>query len=272
MKRFLTLVALLAFFVVPVSAFTITAPEKVTAFSSWSLGIEFDLLDSFQSAVISLDGKKLATLYSNNQEVLDPFNGFRVIKATALDKKFFVSLSGMEPGTHSLLVETQNESGVVLASKTNTITAIDPLSAGYKEEAQVQLDTIKNQNDSLLQELEQLKQTNSALEQKIAQQQQAIEAQQKELDSLNDLSNWLQENQNSVTGFNASSAKQLQEMQNRLSELEQQLKNAGNGSVTGFALQTGTFSWSISTVLGILVLLAIVGYAVLQHVQEKKLY
>ncbi len=273
MKQFLAAIALLIFFAFPVLAFSITAPQKVVSSSNWSFGVEFELADSFQLATVSLDGKKLLTLYSNYQTALDPFNGFQVLKTTSLDRKLFVSMAGLDAGEHTLMVETQNDSEAVLDSKTHTITAIDALPAGYKDEVQTQLDALKNQNDSLQQELETLQQANSAFEEKSSQQQQTIEQQKTALETLTQLSNWLQENQNSTTQFNQSAAQQMQGIETKLSSQEQALQSiAADGSVTGLASQPGQFSWRLSTILGLLILIAIAGYTILQHVRERKLY
>ncbi len=275
MKRFLAAIALLVFFAFPVLAFSITAPQQVVSSSNWSFGVEFELADSFQLATVSLDGKKILTMYSNFRTFEDPFNGDKIIRATgfAAERKLFVSMVGLDTDEHTLTVETQNDSEAVLDSKTHTIAAIDALPVGYRDEVQTQLDALKNQNDSLQQELETLKQSNSSLEEKILQQQQTIEQQKTALETLTQLSNWLQENQNSTTQFNQSAAQQMQGIETKLSSQEQALQSiAVDGSVTGLSSQPGQFSWRLSTILGLLILIAIAGYTILQHVRERKLY
>ncbi len=275
MKQFLAAMALLVFFAFPAFAFSITAPAKAVSSSNWSFGVEFELADSFQLATVSLDGKKILTMSSNFRTFEDPFNGEKIIRATgfAAERKLFVSMAGLDTGEHTLTVETQNDSGVVLDTKTHTIAAIDALPAGYKDEVQTQLDALKNQNDSLQQQLDALQQANSSLEEKTVQQQQTIEQQRTELGTLTTLANWLQENQNSTTQFNESVAQQMQGIETKLSSREQALQSiAGDGSVTGLASQPGQFGWRLSTILGLLILVAIAGYAILQHVRERKLY
>lgn len=275
MKRFLAAIALLSFFAVSAFAFSIVAPEKVVSSSNWGFGVEFELQDSFQLATVSLDGKKILTLSSNFKAYEDPFNGEKIIRATgfAVERKLFVSMTGLDAGEHALTVETQNDSGVVLDTKTQAIAAIEALPIGYKGEVQTQLESLKNQNDSLQQQLESLQQSSSALEERIAQQQQTIEQQRTELDTLTRLAEWLQENQNSATQFNQSAAQQMQGIETKLSSQEQTLQSVvGEGSVTGLASQPGQFSWRLSTILGLLILVAIAGYAILQHVRERKLY
>lgn len=271
MKQFLFAIALLAFFAVPVSAFLIAAPEKTVASSNWSFVVEFELGDSFQSAVISLDDKRVLTMYSDYRNFI--FDPSRIIKAdgSVLDRKLFVSAASLDAGDHSILVETFNDAGVVLASKTQPFSTIDPLSSVTGQGMNADLNALWSQNDSLAQQLQQVQQANSELEKKIADQKQQIEQQNTEIQKLSQLVDWLQQNQNSTTQFNESVSKQVQGFESRLSEQEQKLQSSQGGfSLSGLA--TSRMGMPLATILGLLILVVIVGYTVFRHVREKKLY
>ncbi|MBU0636461.1 hypothetical protein KKE06_05535 [Candidatus Micrarchaeota archaeon] len=265
-----------------VSGFSIIAPEKVVAHASWDFRVEFDLLDSFYVTEVLLDGKSVLLLYSNYTVVLDPFNSQKVVSTTAFDKKLFVNMTGLNSGSHSLVIQTKDSGNQVLSSQNQTILVIEPLSTAFEGDILAQINALKTENDSLQEQLDQANQKILALEQELSNQNRKTNEQKTELKNLSALVDLLQQKQASSMEFDEGVSQQVQELESRLGipgrasdgQLDQGPSTQGVGAapLTGLVTQSGSFSWTTATILSLVILVVIIGYTVYRHTKEKKLY
>lgn len=265
--RLILVLFFLSVFGLPVFSLSIAAPQKIVSHSAWNFQAETDFLESFSSANVLLDGEKIVVWNPPSQPVI--FNEQSVLKASSLDKKLFVSIAGVSIGNHTLTIQTLDSANAVLNSKDALVAAVEPLDSGVQADWQARLDALKTEVDSLKQQLESANAENDALQQSLSKLDSRLEAQKNALSNLSSLVELVRENQASSTRFSENADRQLQELQQKISDLQEQL-NPGSGA-TGFAA-AGSFSWSFATVLGILILVGIAGFTIYRYSKEKKLY
>lgn len=270
------LAGLLVLFSNPVFAIALDVPQKTVAFAQWNFTTEFELFDSFDSARVLVDGQLVLSIASNFNYTLDPFNGDQIVSVSniANQKKFVVSLTGLSAGNHLVVVETRNSAGEVLASKTATVLMVEPLDSSFAQSTDAQLIAMQNQNSFLTQELQKVLEENGQLKEQLASQNESIAKQQSQIQNLSGLLEVLRQNQGSTTELSQSALTQVQGIQSKLDAHSEQLQSLSNqtGLVSGISGPQGQFAWSFPTILGILILLAILGFTVFRHVQEKKVY
>lgn len=174
-------------------------------------------------------------------------------------------------GSHTLVIQTLDSSSAVLNSKDALVLAVEPLDSGIQSDLQSRIDSLKSEIDSLEQQLDSANQQNSALQQSLSKQDSRLEEQSNALSNLAALVELVRKNQSNSTSFSQTADQQLQELQQRVSDLQKPVESGSDSSVTSF-VTAGAFSWSVATIFGLLILVGIAGFTVYRHVQEKKIY
>ena len=264
----LALLALLLL-VPSVWAVSISAPTQISAFSAWSFKTQFELLDLFDSAQLWVDNQLVAKLYpaSNNQTFPDPLNGHLLLAAHFLDKKWFITLNGLEAGSHSIRVETLSGGGEVVASESAMVSFVLPLPENAQSDFEQKLSQLKSENQLLEQKTSELEQQKNALEEKVQRQEQELSGQRTQLEQLTDTANSFQQNLSGLVAFNESVAQQLQTLSAKQNPAPDSLGSGFSGLVSGAQNSGG-----ILVALAVLVVLCLAGFFVFQQWKKSRVY
>lgn len=146
---------------------SLNVPSSLPSNVNWSFSVDLAPTDSFDSAVVSLDSKKLLTVFPNGQITKDAFNGQFVLSAFLVDSDtattsglvLYVSVIGLEPGQHDLKAEVF-KNGEITTAKNSLIDFFVPLKESFKPQFDSSILSIVSVTDSL-------KEKNKALEEKL---------------------------------------------------------------------------------------------------------
>ena len=230
MRKFFA-IAFVLFFASAVSALTVEAPSQIPAYSNFSVTAKFDSTDTFDQAIVQLDGQAVATVFptangSGTISESDTDTG-KVLGAALADDdkaskgglKIVVSLAGLSAGSHNIKA-VELKAGSTVQEQQANINSFQPLDESFRADALQKIDSLSQSLDEQKSKNDALATENSSLKSKVSELENSLNQKQAEVESISGSLRNLQSRISSTESAVEEQKTQNEETSAKVGELE----------------------------------------------------